>query len=190
MKSEAISIDDYINSEMTVRFNFIYDNYPVMEDMLSAYRNEIIQDVIDMKTYNRRASLGDLGVRVQVSIGISNPTQKQAIAHMTIAEAIDTGTLDDDFFEDTDDPEKLITRVITYHRVAKDFHEVSDKLKTLKPKEQKILRTYMMREVTISEIAEELGIGYQSAAVKVGRIKKRLIKKVEPKLSKTEQRGA
>lgn len=113
MKSEAINIDDYIVSETTARFNFIYENYPVMEDVLSSYRNDIIQDVMDMKTYNRRAASGDLGVRVQVSVGIGNPTQNLAIAHMNIAEAIDTGFLDDDFFEDTDDPEKLVYRVRT-----------------------------------------------------------------------------
>ena len=190
MKSEAINIDDYIVSETTARFNFIYENYPVMEDVLSSYRNDIIQDVMDMKVYNRRAASGDLGVRVQVSVGIGNPTQNLAIAHMNIAEAIDTGFLDDDFFEDTDDPEKLVYRVQTYHRVAMEFREVNDKLKTLKPNEQQILKPYMMRKITMSEIADELGIGYQSAAVKVGRIKKRLIQKVEPQFIKAEKRGA
>ena len=189
MKSEAISIDDYVCSEMTVRFNFIYENYPIMENMLSSYRHDIIQDVMDMKTYNKRAALGDLGVRIQVSIGISNPTQNQAIAHMNIAEAVDTGFLDDDFFEDTDDREELIHRVRTYHRVAIEFKEVKDKLKTLKPKEQQILKPYMMKEITMSEIADELGIGYQSAAVKVGRIKKKLIQKVEPIFIKADKRG-
>lgn len=71
-----------------------------------------------------------------------------------------------------------------------EFREVNDKLKTLKPNEQQILKPYMMRKITMSEIADELGIGYQSAAVKVGRIKKRLIQKVEPQFIKAEKRGA
>ena len=35
-------------------------------------------------------------------MGNSNPTMNKAIEHMTVAQAIDEGLLDEDFFEDTD----------------------------------------------------------------------------------------
>ncbi len=37
------------------------------EAIIKDYREDIINDVIEMKSFNRRAANGELGVRVQVS---------------------------------------------------------------------------------------------------------------------------
>ena len=42
----------------------------------------------------------------------------KAINNITIAKAVDEGYLDEDFFEDTDDPDELVKRVTIYHRVS------------------------------------------------------------------------
>ena len=103
MRSEAFNIDRYTGGEPAQQFDFLYENYSILDEILRDYREDIIMEVIEQKTYNRRSQDGDLGVRVQVSRGTSNPTMKQAINHLTIAQAIDEGFLDEDFFEDTDD---------------------------------------------------------------------------------------
>ena len=69
MESEAISIDEYLDSDVEQRFDFLYENYSVLKAIIKDYREDIINDVIDMKSYNRRAANGELGVRVQVSMG-------------------------------------------------------------------------------------------------------------------------
>lgn len=117
MESEAISIDEYLDSDVGQRFDFLYENYAVLKAIIKDYREDIITDVIEMKSYNRRAENGELGVRVQVSIGVSNPTMNKAINHLIIAKAVDEGYLDEDFFEDTDNPDALVKRVTIYHRV-------------------------------------------------------------------------
>lgn len=91
MKSGAINIDDYIGVQPEEQFEFIYTHYPIMKNLLTDYREDLIDEVIEQKAYNRRAANGDLGVRVQISIGISSPTEKQAINHMTIEKAIMDG---------------------------------------------------------------------------------------------------
>ena len=103
MKSEAFNIDRYTGGEPAQQFDFLYESFSILRELLKDYREDLITEVIEQKSYNRRSQNGDLGVRVQVSMGVSNPTQNQAIEHMTIAQAIDNGLLDDDFFEDTDD---------------------------------------------------------------------------------------
>ena len=37
---------------------------------------------------------------------------------MEVPKAVDEGYLDEDFFEDTDDPDALVKRVTIYHRVT------------------------------------------------------------------------
>ena len=88
MESEAISIDKYLDSDVSQRFEFLYENYSVLKAIIKDYREDIINDVIDMKSYNRRAANGELGVRFQVSMGTSNPTMNKAINNITIAKEI------------------------------------------------------------------------------------------------------
>ena len=91
--------------------------------------------MIEQKSYNRKYQSDDLGIRIQVSMGISNPTMNQAIEHMTIAQAIDEGLLDEEFFEDTDDRRELIRKVTSYHRVNRDLETFTSKLGTMNPKD-------------------------------------------------------
>lgn len=186
MESEAMCIDKYLLGDVAERFNFLYENYSVLKPLIKNYREEIIMDVIEMKSYNRRANCGDLGVRVQVSLGISNPTANQAISNISIAKAVDEGFLDDEFFEDTDDPDELVRRVTIYHVVTRDYQTFISKLETLDPLEQRVLKPYLLREKSMADLAEDMGIDYRSAVKKVYRIKKRLSLQVEPRL----RRGA
>ena len=186
MESEAISIDKYLDSDVSQRFEFLYENYSVLKAIIKDYREDIINDVIDMKSYNRRAANGELGVRVQVSMGTSNPTMNKAINNITIAKAVDEGYLDEDFFEDTDNPDELVKRVTIYHRVSIDYQSFTSKMATLNPKDQKILGEYLSGEKSFGDFSEEMGIDYQSAVKRVGRIKHKLIERVEPRL----RRGA
>lgn len=98
MKSGVINIDRYTGVEPEQKFNFLYENFSILQELLDDYREDIIAEVIEQKAYNRRTQSGDLGVRIQVSMGIGNPTMNHEIEHMTIAEAIDKGLLDEEFF--------------------------------------------------------------------------------------------
>ena len=60
----------------------------------------------------------------------------------------------------------------------------------MNPKDQKIIRPYLLREKSMDKLAVDLGIDYRSAVKHVYRIKKRLIEKVEPKLTVMNRRGA
>lgn len=186
MESEAISIDEYLDSDVEQRFDFLYENYAVLKAIIKDYREDIITDVIEMKSFNRRAANGELGVRVQVSMGTSNPTMNKAINNITIAKAVDEGYLDEDFFEDTDNPDDLVKRVTIFHKVSINYQSFQNKMATLNPKDQKILKEYLSGAKSFRDFSEEMGIDYQSAVKKIGRIKHKLIERVEPRL----RRGA
>lgn len=106
-----------------------------------------------------------------------------------IAKAIDEGMLDDDFLQDTDDPVDLIRRVNVYRRVKKDYAIFSQKLNTLDPEEQRLIKTYLLREKKLSDMADEVGMGYSSLTTKLYKIRKKLSEKVEPRLRKVVNNG-
>lgn len=121
-------------------------------------------------------------MRVQISIGISNPTEKQAISHTLIEKAIVDGVLDDDFFEDTDNQEELIRKVTCYRAVSEDLKTFTKKLGSMEQRDQKILKPYLMGQKSMSDLADEMEIDYRSAVKHVYRVKKILSEKVQPKL--------
>lgn len=170
MRSGAISIDRYAGGEPAEQFDFLYENFSILQELLKDYREELITEVIEQKAYNRRSQSGDLGVRIQVSMGISNPTMNKAIEHMTVAQAIDEGLLDEDFFEDTDNRQELIRKVTCYHRVNTDLEIFTSKLGTMCLKDQNIIRPYLLREKSMDDLAVDLGIDYRSAVKHVYRI--------------------
>lgn len=186
MESEAIKFDEYLTNNLEKRFNFLYENYSVMKVLIRDYKEDLITDVIEMKLYNRRAELGETGVRIQVSRNISSPTERQAINHMMIEKAVEEGYLDDEFFEGIDNPDEMIRRVTVYQYVSADFETFSKKLHTLDPIEQRILKPYLLREKSMCDLASDMGVDYKSAVKRIYRIRKRLSGIVEPRMQKGE----
>ena len=158
MDAEAIKIDEYLGIGVEKRFDFLYQNYSVIKPIIKNYKEDLIRDVYDMKTYNRRAANGDLGVRIQISIGMSNPTANEAEKRAMITQAIDEGYLDDEFFEDTDDPQDLIRRVTIYKLVSADYKEFKKKLDEMDPIDQRVIKPYILKEKSMNELSEEMGI--------------------------------
>lgn len=182
METEAISIDEYLGSDDRKKFDFIYENYSIIKPLMNNYRQDLITDVQEMKSYNRRAANGDPGVRVQISIGHNSPAERQALNDITIGQAIDEGCLDDDFFADTDDQDELVRRVTIYHSVTADYETFKSKINELELNDRKIIVPYLLRQKTLDEMATEWGIEYHSAAMRIYRIRKKLSLKVEPRL--------
>ena len=186
MDAEAIKIDEYLGCTVEKRFDFLFMNYSVLKPMIRNYKEDLISDVIEMKTYNRRAANGDLGVRIQISVGRNSPTERDGINKQLISEAIEDGYLDEDFFEDTDDPQDLIWRVTVYKLVSFGYKEFKKKLDEMDPVDQRVIKPYILKEKSMNELSEEMGIEYRSAVMKVYRIRKKLSGQVTPRL----ERGA
>ena len=186
METEAKNIDKYLSFNVSKRFDFLYENYSVLKPLIKNYREDIIMDVIDMKACKRRESIGELGVRIQVSIRRGGPTEGQAITHLTVEKAIEEGFLDESFLEDIEDPDEIIRRITNYHLVRADFEVFSSKLETLTLEDQRVIKPYLLKQKSLGDFANDMGVQYKSAATRIYRIKKKLINQVEPRM----QRGA
>ena len=41
MESEAISIDEYLDSDVSQRFDFLYENYAILKVIIKDYREDM-----------------------------------------------------------------------------------------------------------------------------------------------------
>lgn len=64
------------------------------------------------------------------------PIMNKAINNITIAKAVDEGYLDEDFFEDTDNPDELVKRVTIYHKVSIDYQSFTSTITKAEKKEK------------------------------------------------------
>ena len=171
----VFGIDGCEKCSVTERIAFLFENYPVMDAMIENYRSGLIDEVMDQKASNRHADDEGLGVRIQVAFcHMSDPTSNKGISRLEIGRAIDEGYLDEDFFEGTDDREGLIHKVTSYHIVKASYQKLLKKLNEMDPTDKSIILPYLLKEKTISMIADELQIEYKSVVQKIGRIKKRM----------------
>ena len=175
MKKKTRGIEKYQRYNATQRVRFLCDNYLVMEPMISNYREELIDEVMEQKASNHRGEDEGLGVRIQVAFyKKSDPTANKAMSRMEIANAIDAGYLDEDFFEGTDDREELIRKVTCYHMINAGYMRFVAKLEEMNPRERKIFLPYIRKEKSVDDLAEELDIAYESVIRKIGRIKEKI----------------
>ena len=182
-KLEWTNIDSYPTTQLPERVDFLYENYYALEDLIEEYKENIIAEVIEQKSYNKRSEIGELGVRVCTSLGMSNTTQKKSLEHLSIEEAIDTGYLTEEFFEYTDDRQMLINKVECYHEISRDATFMMSKIKMMKPADRNVIEPYLLKKKSLNELAQEMSITYDSAKKRISRIKKKLEANFEEKMA-------
>ena len=87
MITGAMIVTKYGDSTKERRLDMICKYYPCFLEIVDSFIEDMEDDIRNEQDYNRRASLGDLGVRVQTS-GLSNRTQKEAVRICRIFYAI------------------------------------------------------------------------------------------------------
>lgn len=183
MRTEVVSIDKYLECSFRAQFDFIFENLSIMESVLRDYKLELVNDVIEQKECNRKSEWGELGVRVMMSFNTSSPTERMGINNSLIGKAIEEKHLDEDFFKDTDDRQDLIRRVTIYHKVKDDMDRIKSKMSILPIKDQRVIRPYILGEITLMDLSEQIGIDYRSTVNKLYRIKQKLMNLVQDRKS-------
>lgn len=152
------------------RIDMICKYYPCFLEIVDNFIDDMEDDIRNEQDYNRRASLGDLGVRVQTS-GISNHTQKEAIRNVSLRNAILNGDFEGGELDDTDHTEDFIYNSATVRRMIADYNKFQKKVDGLLPMDRKLFLAYLQQEIDLMKIAEVTGINYESAKQKIRRIK-------------------
>ena len=169
MVVEANFYESYIEQGYVSRINMIFKNYNTFPRMIDSFEEELCDRITEEKAYNKRAAMGDLGVRVQTS-GHSDPTLKQAINHLTTIEKIRKEDLHSGLLDGTDEVEKHIIEIKALNMMRFDYKSVVRALKAcLEDEEQEELTLVLKKKLNANMMSVQRGIELDSARKRIKR---------------------
>lgn len=188
MATEASIVKRYEIADLSERVDIMLNNYSSFEAQLAIEFAGIEYRIKEERAYRRRASRGELGIRVQTS-NISDPTYEAAAENIMIESALKKKNFDDNLFDGVDDCEEIKREVYIMEVMQLDFGILRRQLSVLKKIDRKILLDLYEEGLEIQEIADEQGIDYESVRTRTKRAKGRLRMKMLDFWSEHQRRG-
>lgn len=171
MVAKASIIKNYAMADAAGKVDIICKNYSNFIGIVDGYTEGLRYMIENEKSYNRRQSRGDLGVRVQTSGIHSDITAEMAINNVITREAIVACDFSGNVLEGVDRGDEFQKDAYTLRSMRADYELFNRQLCILGRNELRIFRDYLSGEKDIGAIAEEEGIQYESAAQRVRRAK-------------------
>lgn len=188
MATEASIMKRYEIADLPERVDIMLQNYSSFEAQLEVEFTGLEYRIKEERAYRKRASKGDLGVRVQTS-HISDPTFEAAAENLLVEAALKKKDFEDSLFDCVEDREEIKREVYTLELMKMDFGVLCKQLKVLKKVDRKILLDLYEEELEIQEIADAEGIDYESVRTRTKRAKGRLQVKMLEFWNSNQRRG-
>ena len=167
----------YTGADAPKRVDIIIKNYPDFMGMVDSFTEGLRYLIETEKDNLNHSDTAELGIRVKSSGVPGNPTANKAINSVMTKEALINCDFSGDVFDGIDSPDEYIKDAFMLRDMRKDY-ELFDSQISILGKEKDVFRKYLKKEISIIDIAEEKGITYESAAMRIHRMKKKVIKQV------------
>lgn len=166
-------ISIYVDANSAKRVDIIIKHYTDFLGIVDGYTEGLRYMIECEKESNHYREMGELGVRIQGGGGISDPTAKKAIRSVMTREALINCDFSGDVLDGVDRAEEFIRNAYLLRDMRKDYELFNRQLSIL-GREKEIFEKYLRKEKTLTDIAEEQGITYESAQQKIHRIRLRV----------------
>lgn len=167
----------YVDANSAKRVDIIIKNYNNFMGIVDGYTEGLRYMIESEKESNHRSEIGNLGVRVQSGGSFSDPTARKGIENVLTREAIINCDFSGDVLDGVDRADLYVRNAYALREMRKDYELFKNQLSIL-GKEKEIFEKYLCQEKTLSDIAEEQGITYESAQQKVHKIRIKVKKQV------------
>lgn len=175
--TEKDLIKTYTCATSAKRVDIIIKNYTKFIGIIDGYTEGLRYMIECEKESNRRQSMGDLGVRVKTGGMTSDPTARAAITNIMTREAIIKCDFSEDVMEGVDHAEVYIRDAYILRDMRRDYDLFNNQLGILGT-DKDLFTQYLLKEKSISDIAEENGVTYESARQRIQHIKTRIKRQV------------
>lgn len=175
--AEQNLIKKYVAATAEKRVDIIIKNYTKFIGIVDGYTEGLRYMIECEKESNSRHEMGELGVRVQTGGSISDPTAKKAIRNVLTRDAIINCDFSGDVMEGVDCAEVYIRDAYVLRDMRKDYNLFNSQLGILGT-EQSLFIKFIKKEKTLSDIADEQGITYESAQQRMHKNKLQVKKQV------------
>lgn len=178
IKHDVIGL--YVTLNGKNRIDFLIKHYTDFENYISTYREYLRDTMLDILSSSRKHS-DDLGVRVQGSRTNSDPTYNAALGLVAVEKCFINNEVIRELFFDPYDCELIELALYEWHRLQKEHRKLISSMKMILSQEElEILRSYFSKEKNLNDLANDYSIEVESANKKVYRIRKKLVKSIEP----------
>ena len=171
--TEKNLIKAYTGATNEKRIDIIIKNYTEFIGIVDGYTDGLRYMIENEKESNYRQSVGDLGVRIQTGGMPGDPTAKRAINNMITRDALINCDFSDGVLDGVDNAEIYIREAYVLKSMRKDYNLFNSQLAILGADREMYIK-YLRRDLSISDIADELGVTYESAKVQLQRIRRRV----------------
>ena len=168
----------YTGATSEKRIDIIIKNYTKFIGIVDGYTDGLRYMIECEKESSHRQSVGDLGVRVPTGGMTSDPTARKAINNVITREALINCDFSGNVLDGVDQAEVYIRDAYILSDMRKDYNLFNSQLGILGT-EKETFTKYLLKEKTISDIAEDQGITYESARQQIQKIKVRMKKQVK-----------
>ena len=154
------------------RAGYILNHFSIFHELINQIERAVLYQIREESRYNRKDHNDDLGIRIQRSV-LSNPTQDEAIAYVELERAFRAGDLSK-ALQFADDPDLHHRERDVVEEMRRDFTLIRGQILIMRKRDRKLLLNYLEEEISHMEIAEEQHIQYESAKVKISRLKRQI----------------
>ena len=175
--TEKNLIKIYVDANSAKRVDIIIKHYTNFIGIVDGYTEGLRYMIECEKDSNSQSYAGDLGIKVRSSGVTSDTTAKKAIRNVMTREALINCDFSGDVMDGVDRAEEFIRDAYLLRDMRKDYELFNRQLSIL-GREKETFEKYLRREKTLVDIAEELGITYESAQQKIHKIRLKVKKQV------------
>lgn len=163
----------YKHSSPEKRVDIIIRNYTRFMGIVESYIDGL-RYMMECERESTKAKVSDnLGVRVQTSGRKSDPTAKDTIRNVLTRDAIRNCDFSDGVLEGISHADVFIQNAYILRDMRNDYDLFNSQLGILGIEKEMFIK-YIRKETTLSAIAEERGISYETVQQKMVKIKKQI----------------
>ena len=172
MAAKEDLINKYAESSRGSRFNIICKTYSFMLRLLDGEVNGLVYRITEERAWNHRQEIGDPCVRIQVS-QLGDPTANKGTDEIMIRRFIDECSFEQGYIDGLEDASEILDRSRKIFIMRADYKLFNDMMAGhMDDIDLNILKSYLSKKKSLSELADDRGVSYNTMAKKILSLKR------------------
>lgn len=158
MKAKASIITKYDEADSSGKVDLIIRHYSNFMGIVDGFTEGLCYVIENEKSYNRKASYGNLGVRIRSSGHHSDITADIAFENITTTDAIITCNFSEGILDGVDRGPEFQKEAFILRDMRKHYALFNKQLGILSNQENKFFLGYLSKEQNLGDLADAAGI--------------------------------
>lgn len=180
MAANTNIIKVYASADAPAKVEILFKNYSNFLGIVDSRTEGLLYLIENEKSFNHKASHGDLGVRVQSTGHYSDPTGNAATDNVITREAIIQCDFSNGVLDGVDREQEFIREASILRNMRRDYQLLNKQFQILPEEDRRFLCAYLRGECEVPDIADELGVNCSAIHKKVSRLKIKMKETVLP----------